>query len=90
MMLGTIASYAPVISPEFIVSEAVCLNDVWTRLRIHYGFRKSGALILDLTSISREEGESYEVYLQRFQKQIGSCDKEKIRAQFYFLLVVAL
>ena len=66
LMLGTIASYAPVISREFIVSEALSLDDVWLRLRIHYGFRKSGALILDLTAIKREEGESYEELWERY------------------------
>ena len=66
LMLGTIASYAPVISREFIVSEALSLNAIWHRLRIHYGFRKSGALILDLTSIHREEGESYEALWERY------------------------
>ena len=65
LMLGTIASYAPVISREFIVNEAQCLGDIWHRLRIHYGIRKSGALILDLASLCREEGESYESLWER-------------------------
>ena len=65
-MLGTIASYAPIISREFVVSEALSLNDIWNRLRIHFGFRKSGSLILDLMSITREEGESYESLWERY------------------------
>ena len=48
LLLGTIAGYAPVISRLFITQEALCLNDIWHRLRIYYGFRKSGALILYL------------------------------------------
>lgn len=65
LMLGTIASYAPVISREFIVSEALSLEEIWTRLRIHYGVRKSGGLILDLASLDREDGESYEGLWER-------------------------
>ena len=65
LMLGTIASYAPVIARDFIVSETRCLDDIWNKLRSHFGFRRSGALILDVTSISREEGESYEALWQR-------------------------
>ena len=65
MMLNTIASYAQVIAREFIVNEALCLEDIWTRLRIHFGFRKSGALILDVTSLCQEEGESYEALWER-------------------------
>ena len=59
-LLGSIASYAPVISRQFIIKEALSLDQIWHRLRIFYGFRKSGALILDLTTINMEEGESYE------------------------------
>ena len=66
LMLGTIASYAPIISREYIVSEATSLNDIWGRLRIHYGLRKSGALILDLTAITREDGESYESLWEKY------------------------
>ena len=66
LMLQTIASYAPIISREFIVSEALSLDEIWLRLRIHFGFRKSGALILDLTSLHQEEGESYEALWERY------------------------
>ena len=64
-LLGTIASYAPVISRQFITKEALSLDAIWHRLRIFYGFRKSGSLILDLTSLSLEEGESYESLWER-------------------------
>ena len=66
LMLQTIASYAPIISREFIVSEALSLDEIWLRLRIHFGFRKSGALILDLTSLHQEEGESYEALWEQY------------------------
>ena len=65
LLLGTIAGYAPVISRKFITEEALCLNDIWTRLRIFYGFRKSGGLILDLPSFHLEEDESYESLWER-------------------------
>ena len=65
MMLGTIAGFAPVISRKFITEEALSLNDIWTRLRIFYGFRKSGGLILDLTSFQLEEDESHESLWER-------------------------
>ena len=68
LMLGSIASYAPVISRQSIVTDALCLNDIWTRLRTHFGFRKTGALILDLPSFtlsSEGGGESYESLWER-------------------------
>ena len=65
MLLGTIASYAPVISRQFITEEALSLSDIWSRLRIRFGFRKSGGLILDLSTLHLEEGESYEGLWER-------------------------
>ena len=65
MMLGTIAGYATVISRQYITEEALCLNDIWKRLRIFYGFRKSGSLILDLPNFHLEEGESHESLWER-------------------------
>ena len=66
LLLGSIASYAPVISREFIVKDALSLDEIWNRLRMYYGFRKTGALILDLPSFSREEDESYETLWERY------------------------
>ena len=65
LMLGSIASYAPVISRKFITREALSLNDIWNRLRTHYGFRKSGSLILDLASFTLEVGETYKTLWER-------------------------
>ena len=65
LLLGTIAGYAPVISRLYITNEALCLNDIWKRLRIYYGFRKSGTLILDLPSFHLEEDESPESLWER-------------------------
>ena len=65
LMLGSIASYAPIISRRFITQEAVSLDAIWSRLRTHFGFRKTGALILDLHNISPEAGESHEALWER-------------------------
>lgn len=53
------------ISRQFITEEALCLQDIWHPLRIYYGFRKSGALILDLPAFSLEEEESHEALWER-------------------------
>ena len=67
IMLGSIASYAPVLPRKFITREALSLTQIWNRLRTHYGFRKSGALILDLATFSQglRPGESYEMMWER-------------------------
>ena len=67
LMLGSIASYAPVIPRKFVTREALSLTEIWNRLRTHYGFRKSGALILDLASFTNgpNPGESHEMLWER-------------------------
>ena len=71
-LLGTIAGFAPVISRQFITQEALSLSHIWSRLRIRYGFRKSGGLILDLASVHLEEGESHEGLWERLHA--FTCD----------------
>lgn len=65
LMLGSIATYAPVIGRKFITQEATSLNRVWNRLRTHYGFRKTGARILELSAFQLESAESYETLWER-------------------------
>ena len=67
LMLGSIASFAPVIPRKFVISEALCLNDIWNRLRTHYGFRKSGSLILDLASFTQGPNpeDSHEMFWEK-------------------------
>ena len=65
LMLQTIATNAQVIARPFITEDALSLNDIWNRLRIRYGFRKSGGLMLDLPGIRQEEDESYEGLWER-------------------------
>lgn len=67
LMLGSIASYAPIIPRRFVTREATSLNEIWNRLRTHYGFRKSGALILDLALFTQglKPEETYEMLWER-------------------------
>ena len=67
LMLGSISSYAPVISKRFITEEAQSLNEIWDRLRTRFGCRKTGGLILDIGTdrFTLQEGESYEALWER-------------------------
>ena len=65
LMLGSIHSYAPVISKRFITEEATSLNEIWARLRTRFGCRKTGSSILELTSLALEANESFEALWER-------------------------
>lgn len=65
LMLGAIASRIPVISRKFITREACSLRDVKTRLRVHYGFSKSGGLILDMFNLPSDDFSSHEVLWEK-------------------------
>ena len=41
-ILGIVSTYAPVISHTYIKNTALSLEDVFNRLRSHYGFRRMG------------------------------------------------
>ena len=43
LLLGQIANYATIISRNQIVKNSVSLNDVWSKLREHYGLHTSGS-----------------------------------------------
>ena len=51
MLLDQIASWCPFISRTFIVKQSTSLNDVWQRIREHYGFLLTGSQFLDLSMI---------------------------------------
>ena len=51
LLLGQIANFCPVISRNSIVKHSTSLNDIWQKIRQHYGFQSSGAHFLDLASI---------------------------------------
>ena len=65
VLLGSIATFAPVISNKFITAQATCFDDIWNRLRGHYGFRVTGGRILELAQFSLAPDESYETLWER-------------------------
>ena len=65
IVLGSIASYSPVISWAFITQEATSLEEIWNRLRAFYGFRRTGTKITELMDIKLEPGESREALWER-------------------------
>lgn len=66
MVLGIVAGYAQVLNHEFITEQSTSLEDIFTKLRAHYGFRRTGGRILDLMQIQQESMESREALWQRF------------------------
>ena len=72
LMLGSIHSYAPVISKRYITEEARSLDEIWDRLRTRFGCRKTGALILELTSLTREPDETHEGLWERMLSFVES------------------
>ena len=60
IVLGSIATLAPVISPRFIKNQSTSIESIWSRLRMYYGFRRTGSRILELPDIKLENNESRE------------------------------
>lgn len=65
LLLGQIANYCPVISRNSIVKNSTSLNDIWQKIRQHFGFASTGAHFLDLCSISLQPDERAEDLFQR-------------------------
>ena len=65
LMLGQIANYATVISRNQIIKSSTLLNDIWDRIRQHYGFHTTGSRFLDLATIRHQPGERAEDLYQR-------------------------
>ena len=65
LMLGQIANYATVISRNQIIKSSVSLNDIWGKIRQHYGFHTTGSRFLDLATIRQQPGERAEDLCQR-------------------------
>ena len=65
LLLGQIANFCPVISRNSIVKHSTSLNDIWQKIRQHYGFQSTGAHFLDLASISLQPDERPEDLFQR-------------------------
>ena len=65
LMLGQIANYATIISRNQIIKSSVSLNDIWDKIRQHYGFHTTGSRFLDLSSIRLQPSERPEDLYQR-------------------------
>ena len=65
LMLGQVANYCPVISRNAITKNSTSLQDVWQKIRQHYGFQASGGHFLDLSLISLGADERYEDLYER-------------------------
>ena len=57
LMLGQVANYCPVISRNSIIKNSISLNEIWQKIRQHFGFRSSGSHFLNLASIKRQPDE---------------------------------
>ena len=80
VVLGSIATYAPVISSRFIKNQSTSLDSIWNRLRGYYGFRRTGSRILELMDLKYEQNESRESLWERLfsfiEDQLLSKDGE--------------
>lgn len=65
IVLGSIATYCPVISAKFIKKQSTSLDCIWSRLRSYYGFRRAGSRILELTELKPDHNESRESLWER-------------------------
>ena len=65
LMLGQIANYATVISRNQIIKNSVSLNDIWDKIRQHYGFHTTGSRFLYLSTIRQLPSERAEDLYQR-------------------------
>ena len=65
LMLGQIANYATIISRNQITKSSTSLNDIWNKIREHYGFHQTGSRFLDLSAIRLEVSERPEDLYQR-------------------------
>ena len=64
IMLGQIANYCTVISRASIVKKSTSLEDVWQKIRLHYGIQRTGGHFLDLDNISHKPGDRVEPLYQ--------------------------
>ena len=69
-MIRLISSYCPEHIQSEIERKCTSLDWIWKRIRRHYGFSKSEAHFLKLSSIKMESGERYETYFQRLMAHL--------------------
>ena len=65
IVLGSIATYCPVISAKFVKKQSTSLDSIWCRLRSYYGFRRAGSRILELSELKPDHNESRESLWER-------------------------
>ena len=65
LMLGQIANFATVISRNQITKNSTSLEDIWSKIREHYGFHVTGSRFLDLSSLRLVMAERFEDLFQR-------------------------
>ena len=65
ILLGSVATYASVISHTFITKQATSLNQIFSRLRAFYGFRRTGAMITGALNFKLEPLETHEALWER-------------------------
>ena len=66
IILGSIAGYATVINGKYIKRQAKSLEEIWSKLRTHYGFRRTGSRVLELMDLKMGATESREALWERF------------------------
>jgi hypothetical protein len=65
LMLGQIANFCPVISRNSILKNSTSINDIWHKIRQHFGFQSTGARFLDLATLKLQHDERPEDLFQR-------------------------
>jgi hypothetical protein len=73
LMLGTVASFIPVVSRTFIINQCTSLHQIWARLRVYYGFRKNGSRVLGLLEYSLGHSQSYEDLWEEMYSHLEEC-----------------
>ena len=72
VLLGSVSTFAPVISSKFITEQSTSFDDIFNSLRQHYGFRITGGRILDFAQFSLLPSESHETLWERISSFLES------------------
>ena len=72
-MLNQIANFCTPITRSILVNKTVSIDDVWQKIREHYGFQATGSNILNLSSIKMEGDDSPEDLYQRLYSFFEDC-----------------
>ena len=72
-MLNQIANFCTPITRSILVNQTVSLDDLWQKIRMHYGFQATGSNILNLSSIKMEGDDSPEDLYQRLYSFFDDC-----------------